>query len=130
MEENGENTRTKLPINSHREDLIMDWEFVKLSPRQALLLMFSLAIWALMASLTTSVLPVGFIFGGILWSWIIIGSFYLAFRRKDGRPYEEYLTDKILFMIRDRRYVLKDERAKYGNVEDADWEDVDDEMMF
>lgn len=130
MEPEQQPTRTKLPIASHREDLIMDWEFVKLSPRQAILLMFSLAMWAMLASLTTAILPVGFVFGALLWSWLLLGSFFLAFKQKDGRPYEEYLTDKILFLIRDRRYVLKDERAKYGTVEDADWEDLDDELMF
>jgi hypothetical protein len=50
----------------------------------------------------------------------------MTFIKKDGRPYEEYLTQKILFLISERHFILRDPRAEYGQIEDADWEEISD----
>ena len=119
--------KTRLVATTDEErGTIIDWEFVKLSIRQVLLLILTGGIWYGMAAATTALLSVSTIFSGLLWSWILIGGLYLALWKKDGRPVEYYLTDWLIFQISDRHFRPIDQSGGQS-IDDADWEDIDDE---
>jgi hypothetical protein len=108
--------RTKLPTFVEQEDPFLKWEFLTLSMRQMLTILGGLVAWGFAKALTSTVLgvisiDVSGLFTGLIWSWLIVAALYLALRTVDGRPYEEYLTLKLLFLTEPRHYVLKHERA-------------------
>ena len=101
---------------------------IKLSLRQLLTILLALFLWLLLMQMTTWIFPVTTLFAAIIWSWVILGGFFLALVRKDGRPYEEYLSHRIVFLISAKTFIQRDPKAKYGSVEDADWEELDDDL--
>ena len=103
--------RTRLPTEVDDEDPMLMIGEMKFSFRQMLTIAFAVAAWFLVMQLTLMILPISGIFAGILWSWILLVGLFLALKKKDGRPYEEYLSDKIQFLIGEKEYVLKDPRA-------------------
>lgn len=121
-------TKTRLIADSDEEKgIIIQWEFLRVSIRQLLLMLFALAIWAGLMALTGAVLSVSNVFSGLLWSWIPIGGIYLAMKTKEGQPLEHYLTDKIIFLISDRHFRPMDPGGSNGlTIDDADWEDTDE----
>jgi len=119
-------SRTKLPTEVEDEDPFLAIAEIKLSLRQCLTLAMSTAAWFILSQLTGSVLPISSAFSMILWSWLLIGGVFLTFAKKDGRPYEEYLTQVIQFRLSDRHYILKSP-DNAGNIEDADWDELEDE---
>jgi len=119
--------KTRIPTSLDEEDPFLSLSMLKLSLRQMLTILLSGMVWIILVKLTTFIVPISNIFGALIWSWVLIGGLFLAFWKKDGRPYEEYLSHKIVFMISSKTFIQKDPNAKYGSVEDADWEDLDDE---
>ena len=119
--------KTRIPANLNEEDPFLSLAELKLSLRQLLTIILSGMVWMLVTQGTTWILPVNSIFAGLIWSWILIGGLFLAIWKKDGRPYEEHLSNKIVFFISDRHFIQKDPKAKDGSIEDADWEEVDDD---
>lgn len=120
--------KTRIPANLDEEDPFLSLAEIKLSLRQLLTVLFSGMFWLLLTQGTTWILPVNVVFAGLIWSWVIFGGLFLTIWKKDGRPYEEYLSNKIVYRISDKYFIQKDPKAKYGSVEDADWEEVDDDL--
>jgi hypothetical protein len=112
-------SRTKLPTEVDGEDpMLMIGEF-RLSLRQMLTIAFAFAAWFAILNITITIFPISTVFSGLLWSWILLIGVFLALKKKDGRPYEEYLSEKLQFLISDREYILKDSRAGDSEV---DWD--------
>jgi hypothetical protein len=112
-------SRTKLPTEVDGEDpMLMVGEF-RLSLRQMLTIAIAFGAWFAILNMTTTIIPISTIFAGLLWSWVLLFGIFLALKKKDGRPYEEYLSEKIQFLISDREYILKDSRAGKS---DVDWD--------
>lgn len=120
MSEDNFSSRTKLPTEVDGEDpMLMLGEF-KFSLRQMLTVAFAIGAWFLIFKVTTSIISINDIFSALLWSWIVLFGLFLALKKKDGRPYEEYLSEKIQFLISEREFILKDSRA--GKT-DVDWDE-------
>jgi hypothetical protein len=127
MEDSYDN-RTKLPTALDEEDPFLSLAEVKLSLRQILTILFSCMIWYGMMELTQFILPLSAVFAAIVWAWMPLGGIFMTFKQKDGRPYEEYLSKKIVFLISERYFILKDPHSKEfeGGVEDADWKEIEE----
>ena len=120
--------KTRIPTHMDDEDPFLPiFAELKLSLRQALTIALALFIWAIISKFTTYIIPLSIIFALLIWSWILIAGLVLTFVKKDGRPYEEYLSHKLAFMLSSKTFIQKDPHAKYGNVEDATWEEIDDD---
>jgi hypothetical protein len=119
-------SRTRLPTALDEEDPFLSLAEIKLSLRQMLTIMLGGFSWWIAEMLTSTILPISGLFSGLLWSWLVVAGIYMAIRKKDGRPYEEYLSKKIVFLISDRHFILKDPKASHGLIEDADWEEIED----
>jgi PrgI family protein len=109
--------RVKVPTSLNEEDPFLSMAEIKLSLRQLLTILLTGLAWMLLTQLTQFLLPVNAIFAAIIWSWTIFAGLFLTFWKKDGRPYEEYLS---------KYYDQQDPLAKYGNVEDADWSEINE----
>ena len=117
--------KTRLVADTDEErGMIIQTEFLKLSIRQVLLIVLTVTIWFGLMSATASLLSVSSVFTGLLWSWLALGGLYLALWRKDGRPVEYALTDRLIFQISDRHFRPMDKTT--GHIDDADWEDTDE----
>lgn len=129
-----ERPQTRLPTHIEKEDPFLKIAEIDLSLRQMMTIIGAGMVWWLACWITGMV--VGFVVvipEALLWlmySWIIVGGFYLALKKVDlngngiKMTYEEYLTKKILFQTSPTQYVVKEKRE--GSIEDADWTDVDD----
>lgn len=124
--------KTRLPANLDEEDPFLSIAEIKLSLRQMLTIMFSLMIWYAVGQATIMVLPISFFLASILWSWIIFAGLFFALFKKDGRPYEEYLSQKMVFLVSERYFILKDSRAHHDSrgIDDVDWDEVDDISLW
>jgi hypothetical protein len=120
--------RTKLPTNLDDEDPFLSIAEIKLSLRQMLTILLGVLLWYFAIKVTQTLLPISSIFAGILWFWLIVAALFLALYKKDGRPYEEYLTHRLMFLISDRHFILKDKRRKEdeASIDTIDWDDLDD----
>lgn len=126
-DERSHDERTRIPMHVESEDPFLSVAELKVSLRQMLTLFMSLIPWWIAAKITVAFLPVGFMFAGILWSWVILGGVLLAFKKKDGVPYEQYLSERIVFAISTRHFIARDPSAsKRDRIEDADWEELDE----
>lgn len=121
-----EEIRTRLPTSLDDEDPFLSISEIKLSLRQMLTIVLGFLIWWLLQSATVAILPISPFFGYLLWSWILLGALFMAIIKKDGRPYEEYLSKKIVFLLSDRYFILKDPKSKSGSIDDANWDDLED----
>lgn len=116
-----------MPAELDTEDPFLSWAEIKLSLRQGLTILLSGGAWLALLRITVWILPVSEIFAGLIWSWVFMGGLFLALWPKDGRPYEEYLSDRIVFLISPKTFIQRDPKVnKRGSVEDADWDEVDD----
>lgn len=131
MAEQQEEERTRLPTEVNGEDPMLMIGEMKFSLRQMLTVAFAGAIWFLAMQAFTWIFPINKLFAGLLFSWILLGGLFLALAKKDGHPYEEYLSDKIQFLVGGREYVLKDSKADDS---DVDWDtpltEKEDSMIF
>jgi hypothetical protein len=82
-------------------------------------------LWFVLFRITTYIIPINGLFSGLLWSWVIIIGLFMTFVKKDGEPYEEYLTGKIQFLLAERKFGIVDDQEQ-EEIEDADWSDIDD----
>jgi hypothetical protein len=119
--------KTRIPTDVDTEDPFLPLGVIQLSLRQLLTIMLAATIWMLCLQVTLFILPVSSVFAGVIWSWIIFAGFFLALVKKDGRPYEEYLSHRVVFLLSNKTFIQKDPNAKYGSVEDANWDELDDE---
>ena len=119
--------RTRLPASLDEEDPFLSIAEIKLSLRQMLTLMISMMVWVFVSKITIMFIPIGFV-AYILWFWIIITGVFFALYKKDGRPYEEYLSQKMVFLVSERYFILKDSRASKDKrgVDEIDWDEVGD----
>lgn len=124
--------RTRLPANLDEEDPFLSLAEIKLSLRQMLTIMFSLMVWGGLCQMTITILPLSFFLAGLLWSWVILVGVFFALFKKDGRPYEEYLSQKVVFLVSERYFILKDSRAHKDSrgIDDVDWDEVDDISLW
>lgn len=121
-------SRTKLPTELDQEDpLIIIAEF-RMSLRQVLTLAMGLALFMIAWNVTGMIIPFASIFGALVWSWIPLGAIFLTFVKKDGEPYEEYLSQKLEFWLSDRNFINIDTRNE-GDIADADWEEIEDDFL-
>lgn len=120
--------RTKLPTELDEEQPFLSIAEVKLSLRQMLTLVIGFASWMTAAAVTGSILSISPVFAGLIWSWIVIVAIFFTFAKKDGLTYEEYLAQRLVFLISDRKFVLKDDKddAPPINVDEADWQAIED----
>lgn len=115
-------TRTVLPLIAEGEDTFIPlWEF-SISLRQVLTVLSGGALFFVLFQISSAFFPG--IFAAIIWSWIIIGAFALAFIPKNGAPLEEYLTSKMQFLLSERHYVLMDAENEVFDLDDTDWDEV------
>lgn len=128
-EEEPKSVRTKLPTDIDEDQPFLSVLSFKLSLRQLLTMIGGVIIWMLLIQLMSTIFGLSPIFGALMWSWIVIGGVYISLRKKDGLPYEEYLAQRIIFLISDRRYVLKDEK-RAPSVEEADWATLEEESYL
>jgi len=61
---------------------------------------------------------------------MLLSGIFLTFIKKDGRPYEEYLSQWIQFRMSDRHYILRDSKRDLGSIEDANWDEIEEEEHF
>jgi hypothetical protein len=119
--------KTRIPTSLDEEDPFLKIAEISLSLRQLLTIILTAAVWMVLIQLTILIVPVTEIFAGIIWSWLLLGGLFLALVKKDGRPYEEYLSHRVVYHISNKTFIQKDPNAKYGSVEDADWEELDED---
>jgi hypothetical protein len=124
--ENESPVRTKLPTELDEEQPFLSIAEVKLSLRQMLTMVTGAMAWFFALSITSSIFSISEPFSGLLWSWILVCGFFFALAKKDGLPYEEYLAQRIVFLISDRQFVLRDEEPTDISVEEADWDAIED----
>lgn len=124
--ENETAVRTKLPTELDEEQPFLSISELKLSLRQMLTVVAGAMLWFMMLSITASIFSIDEIFSGIVWSWVLFGGIFFALAKKDGLPYEEYLAQRIVFLISDRHFVLRDEEPTDVSVEEADWDAIED----
>lgn len=121
-------SRTKLPTELDQEDpLIIIAEF-RMSLRQTLTLAMGLVVFFICWNVTGMLIPFAGIFGALIWSWIPLGTLVLTFFKKDGEPYEEYLSQKLEFFLSDRNFINIDTR-NHDDIAEADWEEVEDDFL-
>jgi hypothetical protein len=119
--------KTRIPTDIDSEDPFFAWSEIKLSLRQILTVLLTFTVWFMLTRITLFVLPFSFTFAALLWSWIIIGGLFLALVKKNGLPYEEHLAHRVVYLLSNKLYIQKDPNAKYGSVEDANWEELDED---
>lgn len=122
-------TRTKLPTDLDQEDPFIIIAEFRMSLRQTLTLVIGGFVWFALLRITTYIVPISGLFAGLLWSWILLASIFLTFVKKDGEPYEEYLSQKMEFWLSERRFINIDSEH-HQDIEDADWEAVDDDDLY
>jgi hypothetical protein len=130
MAEDDAPVRTKLPTELDEEQPFLSIAEVKLSLRQMLTMVSGAALWFTALSITANIFSISQIFAGLVWSWILLGAFFFALAKKDGLPYEEYLAQRIVFLISDRQFVLKDEEPNNIAVDEADWDAIEDPYNY
>jgi hypothetical protein len=81
------------------EDPFLSLSVLRLSLRQLLVIVLSGVVWVFCLKTTVTIAPISNILSGLIWSWIVLFGVVLAFRQKDGRPYEEYLAQRVIFII-------------------------------
>lgn len=124
LEDGRYQTRTKMPTHVEDETPFIVWQELKLSLRQVLTLFLGLVIWYMAVKVTTTILPfLSGIFAYLMWSWIVIGAFALAFLKRHGMPMEQYLASKIAHSVSPQYYVPMDEAAEHGSIDETFWED-------
>lgn len=120
--------RVTIPVKPFEDETpIFVMGMISVSLRQSLTIVISGSLWFLAMKLTTAVVPINLIFALAIYAWIPCLGLFLSFKQKDGRPYEEHLTKVIMYFVGDRYYILIDPKANLGNIEDAQWEDIDDD---
>lgn len=121
-----EDQRTRLPIFIEQENPFLSvWE-LKVSLRQSLMVMFTFMAWFLLKTLLCAFLPIAPLFGFLLFIWLPLGGLFLAFKKKNGRPYEEHIANWLIFKTSDNDWINIDPDAEYGNISDVDWREIDD----
>jgi len=112
---------TRLPIEIETEDPFIQMPMgIQLGVRQALTIATGIFLWWILLKLTTSFLPLSTFFAGLLWAPVAIGGLVMALVRRDGVYLEEYLTRRIIFMISERNFILR-ERSRTLQAEEAEW---------
>lgn len=129
MAEEERSVRTKLPTDIEEDQPFLSVLSLQLSLRQLLTIIAAVLFWVALMQLTSAIIGLNPIFSGILWSWVFFGGVFIALRKKDGLPYEEYLAQRIIFLISDKRYVLRDEE-KSASIEEADWDTLEEESYL
>jgi len=119
--------KTRIPAELDTEDPFLSWAEIKLSLRQGLTIILSGAAWMALIQLTIFIIPLSSTFAGVIWSWVLLGGLFLALWKKDGRPYEEYLSNRVVYLLSTKTFIQRDPKAKYGSVEDADWDEIDED---
>lgn len=122
--------RTKLPQEMDEEQPFLSVSEIKLSLRQMLTLVTGATIWFAALSLTGSIFGLSSVFSGIIWSWILILTVFFAIAKKEGIPYEEYLAQRIVFLISDRKFILRDEDRVKTETDEADWDRIEDPFQW
>lgn len=122
--------RTKLPQEMDEEQPFLSISEVKLSLRQMLTLVTGGTIWFAALSITGSLFGLSSVFAGIIWSWIIGLTIFFAIAKKDGMPYEEYLAQRIVFLISDRKFILRDDERVKTEIDETDWDRIEDPYQW
>lgn len=129
MAEEDKNVRTKLPTDIEEDQPFLSILSFQLSLRQLLTIVAGVILWVILMQITSAIIGLNPIFTGLIWSWVFFGSVYISLRKKDGLPYEEYLAQRIIFLISDKRYVLRDDK-KTPSIEEADWDTLEEESYL
>lgn len=119
--------KTRIPAELDTEDPFLSVAELKLSLRQGLTILMTLFLWFMIMQLTVFLLPVSTIFAGVIWSWIVISGLFLALVKKDGRPYEEHLSNRIVYLLSSKTFVQRDPKVSNSSVEEAIWREIDEE---
>lgn len=122
--------RTKLPQELDEEQPFLSISELKLSLRQMLTLVTGATIWFTLLSLTSSLFGLSSVFSGIVWSWVLILTIFFAIAKKDGLPYEEYVAQRIIFLISDRQFILRDEKTINQEVDETDWNRIENPYIW
>jgi hypothetical protein len=130
--EQEENVRTRLPTETDVEQPFFSIAELKLSLRQILTIALALMVWFMMLRLTVFLgglfaFTISPFLAGVLWSWIVVLGIFFAMYKKNGMPYEEYLAQRIVFLISDRHFIFKDDEIEETqDASEIDWDDFDD----
>lgn len=122
--------RTKLPQEMDEEQPFLSISEIKLSLRQMLTLVAGATVWFTLLSLTGSLFGLSTVFAGLVWSWVLILTVFFAVAKKDGMPYEEYIAQRIVFLISDRHFVLRDEKNVSQEIDETDWDRIEDPYIW
>lgn len=119
----------RIPIEPEGEESLFQQEAFHFSFRQMVGVLMSLVPWALAAQVTQlffSVIGIGLstFWAYAFWFIIPLSTAYVMLRTKNGRPYEYYLADRVLFILSPRRYIVQARQATTRTIEDADWRDI------
>lgn len=131
MSEEPRSQLTRLPTEVENDSPFLVFGNFNMGLRQVLTIVFGLFIWFICVKVSGMVLPISGLILYIAWSWIILVSAFITFVKKDGEPYEEYITGKIQFLLSERSYGIvededvTDEEQDMAAVEDQDWGDID-----
>jgi hypothetical protein len=113
--------QTRIPSGLNEEQDFLATSFVSLSLRQLLSLTFGVLSWFIVGSIIGNI-TFGRIFGLVLMLPLLIGGLVLAFGRRDGRNFEEWLSDRLVFALESRRYgLVGKERPAEALAEDIEW---------
>lgn len=96
---------TRIPSGLNEEDPFFVTSFVRLSLRQLLTIGGGLVIAYVIGKMTGGLLGVSWL-GWLVGVPIFAVSFLFAFRKKEGRHLEQWIADRIVFMLDAREYHL------------------------
>jgi hypothetical protein len=127
-----ERVKTPFPTSLDEEPPIFQQWGIALSLRQLLLFLFGVAIWGTLMKVTASVFSLNMVFTAVFWGWIPVLAAVVALVKKDGRPLEFYITDRLLYLTADREFIHKDPDAdqREGVIDEAIWQDDDDDDNY
>lgn len=128
---------TRIPAELNDEDAFFSVGEIKFSLRQVLTLLLAAGGWYLIGGSLFGVLIHSRLLGLLLFSPLLVAGALLAFARKNGVTYEEWLSSLLLFRLESRRYSIVGQRRgrEQEDVDEAppaevDWEfDEEDDFI-
>jgi hypothetical protein len=118
---------TRIPASLNEEDLFLSLGPIKLSMREMLAFAIGLSTWYMVGKIIGVQIFGAQLFGLILLSPVLYVTWVIGKKKKEGKPFEQWLADKIVFSFESRQYTLLDKRDYTEAVDDVKFTIEDEE---
>ncbi len=118
---------TRIPASLNEEVIFLALGPIKLPMREMLAFAGGLSLWYMIGKIVGIQLFGGQLFGLLLFSPILYATWVIGKKKKDGKPFEQWLADKVVFAFESRQYTLLDKRDYTDAIDDVRFTIEDDD---